>query len=106
MNMKKRIENKVKQAFSVAYLQVDNESHKHRNLPNAETHFRMIIVSNDFTNQLPVKRHQSVYKVLCDEMNRIHALSLHTYTKEEWQQQTPQASPACMHKKEPDIFSS
>lgn len=103
MNIKEKIENKIKQSFLVEYLQIDNESHKHRNLPNAETHFRMIIVSDDFIKQLPVKRHQSVYKMLCTEMNLIHALSLHTYTKNEWQQQqTLPTSPQCMHKKEAD----
>ncbi len=98
--MQDKISNKIKEAFAPEYLRIDNESHKHRSIPCAETHFFMIIVSDDFINQRPVKRHQNVYKVLCDEMNVIHALSLHTYTKDEWQQQKNTiSSPQCMHKK-------
>ena len=50
------------------------------------THFDAVIVSDDFEGKTLVERHQLVYKVLGDAMKeRIHALSLKTYTPEQWQ---------------------
>ncbi len=49
------------------------------------THFDAVIVSEDFEGKTLLERHQLVYKVLGDAMKeRIHALSLKTYTPEQW----------------------
>lgn len=48
-------------------------------------HFEAVIVSSAFAGKLPVARHQQVFKVLGDRMHtQIHALSMQTFTPEEW----------------------
>ncbi len=51
------------------------------------THFSAIVVSEEFTGKNMVQQHQLVYKTLGEKMgNDIHALSIQTYTPEEWEQ--------------------
>ena len=50
------------------------------------THFEAVVVSNDFEGKTLLERHQMIYKILGDAMKeRIHALSLKTYTPEQWE---------------------
>ncbi|PTQ88360.1 BolA family protein [Agitococcus lubricus] len=101
MQRQQLISQRLTQAFAISHLDVINESHNHRSAPNAETHFKCVIVSTDFVGKRAVQRHQAVYALLQDEMAKgLHALALHTYTPEEWAaiEQAP-ASPACQHKK-------
>ncbi|WP_407660014.1 BolA family protein [Methylohalomonas lacus] len=49
------------------------------------THFEAIIVSDAFAGKGPVQQHQLVYQALGSKMgNEIHALSIQTYTPEQW----------------------
>jgi acid stress-induced BolA-like protein IbaG/YrbA len=52
-------------------------------------HFEAIVVSEEFAGKSRVQRHQHVFKVLGDRMRdeMIHALSIKTYTPQEWQNQ-------------------
>lgn len=51
------------------------------------THFEAVIVSDEFAGKTMLQQHQLVYKTLGDLMGKeIHALSMQTLTKEEWQQ--------------------
>jgi acid stress-induced BolA-like protein IbaG/YrbA len=48
-------------------------------------HFDAVIVSADFRGKSRVQQHQVVYRALGDRMREeIHALSMKTYTPEEW----------------------
>ena len=50
-------------------------------------HFEALIVSEEFRGKNRVQQHQRVYKALGDRMKAdIHALSMQTYTPEQWQQ--------------------
>jgi acid stress-induced BolA-like protein IbaG/YrbA len=50
------------------------------------THFEAIIVSPAFVGKSMVQQHQLVYAALGDRMRaEIHALSMKTYTPEQWQ---------------------
>lgn len=50
------------------------------------THFEALVVSNDFEGKTLLERHQMIYKILGEAMKeRIHALSLKTYTTEQWE---------------------
>lgn len=50
------------------------------------THFGAIIVSEAFAGKTMVQQHQLVYQALGDKMGGdIHALSMQTYTPEEWE---------------------
>ena len=51
------------------------------------THFQARIVSDQFSGKTMVQQHQLVYKALGEKMGReIHALSMQTYSPEEWEQ--------------------
>ncbi len=53
------------------------------------THFTAIIVSNVFAGKNMVQQHQLVYGALGDKMGgEIHALSIQTYTPEEWKKKS------------------
>lgn len=98
MSVQHDIETKLAAALGLSHCEIIDESHKHNVPPGAESHFKAIIVSDDFAGMNPVRRHQRVYQILSDEMQRqVHALALHTYTVEEWRarQQDAPASPPC-----------
>ena len=63
-------------SFDVENLFLENESFMHNVPPNSETHFKLVIVSNDFVELTNVKRHQAIYNALNSTMSRIHALSI------------------------------
>ena len=49
------------------------------------THFNAVIVSDAFSGKTTVQQHQLVYRALGDKMGTdIHALSMQTYTPDEW----------------------
>lgn len=85
MTTQTTIEQKLGQAFNSDLLAVENESHKHNVPPDSETHFKVTLVSGDFTGQGRVKRHQAIYGLLAEELSGgVHALALHLYTPDEW----------------------
>jgi acid stress-induced BolA-like protein IbaG/YrbA len=51
-------------------------------------HFEAVVVSAAFTGKSRVQRHQLVYQTLGGRMrDEIHALSMKTYTPQEWAEQ-------------------
>ncbi|MDI1363020.1 BolA/IbaG family iron-sulfur metabolism protein [Methylotenera sp.] len=53
------------------------------------THFESVIVSSAFVGKSMVQQHQLVYTALGDRMrSEIHALSMKTYTPEQWNKQS------------------
>ena len=97
MTMQSTIETKLAQAFETEFLQVENESHRHNVAPGSESHFKVTIVSDSFSDEMLIKRHRRVNQTLADEMRKIHALALHTFTPREWaeRQGRVEASPRC-----------
>ncbi|MBD3755521.1 MAG: BolA family transcriptional regulator [Gammaproteobacteria bacterium] len=96
MLLQPQIEQAIRQHFQISFMELLNESHMHAG-PQTESHFKLTLVSEDFNGQSKVKRQQAVYKALRELMPQFHALALHTYTPDEWQQigaQVP-ASPKC-----------
>jgi BolA protein len=86
------------QLLNPVVLDVVNESSQHNVPPDSETHFKVVIVSEQFVGRRKVARHQQVYGAVSEQLaGPVHALALHTYTPEEWQVQgnSPQ-SPNCM----------
>lgn len=71
-------------SFEVENLFLENESFMHNVPPNSETHFKLVIVSNDFVELTNVKRHQAIYNALNSTMSRIHALSIQAFTINEY----------------------
>lgn len=92
-----RIEHALTAALSPVHLSLENESHQHAG-QRQESHFRVVIVSPAFAGLALLARHRLVNTAIADErLTGLHALSLHTYTPEEWQQRGAEApaSPAC-----------
>lgn len=97
MSIQTTIASKLEENFSPVHLQVINESHMHNVPPGSESHFKVVLASTAFDGVRQVQRHQQVYKALSEEMSRIHALALHTYSPEEWQATgLAPASPQCL----------
>ena len=84
MTIQKIIESKLNSNFSIEHLAVENESHMHNVAPGSESHFKVTLVSEDFSELMLIKRHRLVMKTLQQEMQKIHALALHTMTPDEW----------------------
>lgn len=54
-------------------------------LTGTQDHYKAVIVSPSFSGKNSLKRHRLVYGALAEEMKGpIHALTLETYTPEEW----------------------
>jgi stress-induced morphogen len=98
MSVQLDIEQQLQQRFAPVFLDVANESHMHSVPPNSETHFRVVLVSEEFNGRRQVARHQQVYAALSAQLaGPVHALALHTYSPTEWEQreQVAPASPEC-----------
>lgn len=98
MNIKNSIETKL-QSLQPQFLEVTNESHKHKVPKGSESHFKIIIVSNEFDGKRLLARHRLINSILADELaHSIHALTLHAMTIEEWFEQSgmPNDSPPCL----------
>ncbi|MCH2534109.1 MAG: BolA family transcriptional regulator [Bdellovibrionales bacterium] len=92
-----RIEEKLK-SLSVSHLQVINESHMHSVPENSETHFKVILVSDEFNDKPRIQRHRLINQLLQEELSGpVHALSLKLYTPDEWETHNPNSlkSPDC-----------
>lgn len=99
MNISTQINDLVVQELAPIRLDVVNESHMHNVPANSETHFKLVIVSDSFDGLSLVARHRTVNKLLADQLqNGVHALSMHTYTAEEWSARGGEVptSPPCM----------
>ena len=96
--IKDKIEESLKTGISSLFIEVINESPNHNVPDGAESHFKVIVVSDDFENMRQVQRHQLIYKVLNEEMKLIHAIAIHPFTKTEWDsnQQSSSDSPDCL----------
>jgi stress-induced morphogen len=92
-----RIEEKLTAALSPTHLEVVNESHMHSVPKGAETHFKVVVVSERFDAVSAVKRHQLVYAALAEELRAgVHALAITSKSPSEWaKSQASHESPRC-----------
>jgi BolA protein len=82
--------------LSPTHLEVIDESHMHSK--GAESHFKVVVVSDAFAGLAAVKRHRLVNQqaepVFTDGL---HALSIFAKTPAEWEASNgPMASPTCL----------
>ncbi len=93
------IEQKVTSGLDCSFLDLTNESHMHNVPRDSESHFRLVVVSDEFENKNLVARHRTINKLLAAELaGSVHALALHTFTTEEWRArgESAQQSPDCL----------
>lgn len=98
MTVKDTIGEKLANAIALKHMEVINESGNHNVPAGSESHFKVVLVADEFIDQRLVARHRRVNEILADELKvKIHALSIHTYTQEEWRARNGDAplSPPC-----------
>ena len=84
MSVEKKIEHTLSDNFELNHLEVINESHMHSGT-SPETHFKVVLVSDEFEDIKLVQRHRKINVLLKYELeNGVHALSLHLFTQKEW----------------------
>ncbi len=85
MNRHDRIEAAVTTALTPLHLEVVDESHMHAVPAGAESHFKLLVVSDQFAGQGLVARHRTLNRLLREEFDHgLHALALHAWTPDEW----------------------
>lgn len=98
MSVEDDIIEKLQSTLNPDHLEVINESHMHNVPPGSESHFKVVVVADEFEGKMLVARHRLINKALADELaGPIHALALHTMTPAEWAEKgaAPQ-SPPCL----------
>jgi len=98
MQVQQIITNKLSSTLSPSHLSVENESNMHNVPAGSESHFRVVVVSENFEGQTLIARHRIVNKTLAEELQGpVHALALHTFTESEWlaRGESASASPDC-----------
>ncbi|AWY20946.1 BolA family protein [Moraxella bovis] len=75
-------------ALHPTHITLDNESHMHAGyFDGKESHFKLIIVSDEFVGKRLASRHQLVYGLvnpyLTTQGGTVHALAIHAYTPDE-----------------------
>jgi stress-induced morphogen len=79
------IEKKLAESINCSFLAVENESFRHAVPANSETHFKITVVSDDFSGKLLIARHRLINTLLSEQLaGPVHALAMHTYTLEQW----------------------
>ena len=95
-----KIINNLNEGMNISSLKIINESFMHNVPKDSESHFKVIIVSDDFKNLSEINRHKLVYTNLDIIMNDIHALSIQSFSVDEFSQNPVVLdSPECAHKK-------
>ena len=98
MTIQSQIEQKLKGNLNMSHSEILNESHMHNVPAGSESHFKLVLVTDDFQNLSLLARHKMIYGLLDEEMKGgVHALALHTYSEDEWAKKQGQApdSPLC-----------
>lgn len=98
MNRQQRIETALAQSLELQHLEVLDESHGHNVPDGAESHFKVVAVSEAFVGARAVQRHRMINDILALEFAEgMHALAIHVYTADEWHSRFQQApmSPPC-----------
>ncbi len=84
--IQQKITRKLEQQIAPEYLEVINESDMHNVPEGSESHFKISIVSDEFTGKALLAQHRMINAILKEELDKdIHALALHTYTPQQWQ---------------------
>jgi BolA protein len=97
MSRRESLHSHLEAHFKLEHLHVLDESSMHNVPAGAESHFKIVLVSPEFSEMRLLARQRLVHDLLKDEMQSIHALSLQLYTPDEWTERESKciASPAC-----------
>lgn len=85
MSRQERIAHALTDAFAPLHLEVIDESHLHSVPAGAQSHFKLVVVSESFAHENLLGRHRKINALLHEELQSgLHALAIHTWTPEEW----------------------
>ena len=85
MDREATIHDRLVESLAPVALEIHDESHMHSVPKGAQTHFKVVVVSDVFENASLVVRHRRVNAALADELaTGLHALSIHAFTPTEW----------------------
>ncbi len=93
-----QIENKLRTRFPEAtHIEVINESWQHSVPAGSESHFKIIVVAEEFQNMKRLQRHREVQAVIAHELeNVIRAAAVHPLLRSEWEERKKvEPSPGC-----------
>ena len=99
MSKQQELTTRLTAQFSPAFIDVQNESYMHSSGRGADSHFKVVLVSDKFVGLSKVARHRLIYQFLGQDLQAgIHALALHLYSLQEWQalNQSFPKSPNCL----------
>ena len=88
MSLYSEIEKRLHQHLDIEQLEIKDDTGRHINHTNFDggAHLSAVIVSSSFNGLNLLERHKRVYETLHDMIkHEIHALSMKTYTLDEWQ---------------------
>ncbi|KAJ8683164.1 hypothetical protein QAD02_018956 [Eretmocerus hayati] len=89
------IRQKLKETFAPFHMDILNESYMHNVPKGAETHFKVVVVSDQFENVPLIKRHRMVMDLLKHELqNGVHALSIVAKTPSQWEESEKSIEPS------------
>ena len=87
--IKKEIKKRLEEKLELIHFEIKDFTGRHLNhkLHEGGFHLETTIVSDDFTDKTLIERHRLVYDAMGELMkHEIHALSMKTLTKEEWEE--------------------
>ncbi len=99
MSVRQTIQKRIGDALAPLHLEVLDESRMHSVPEGAESHFKVVVVSERFIGVKLIERHRMVNGLLKPQFAAgLHALALHTMTPEEWLDKggAVTGSPPCM----------
>jgi len=97
-NRSERIANALQAGLTLLHLEVLDESGNHSVPVGAQSHFKVVAVSEDFAALPRIQRHRRINELLKPEFDTgMHALAVHAYTELEWRARFGEAplSPPC-----------
>ena len=86
--IKEKIKNLIESKLDIIHFEIKDTTSQHTNHANFKggSHLRMKIVSNDFIDKSLVQRHQMIYAVINEFIQKeIHAVILKTFTVDEFE---------------------
>jgi stress-induced morphogen len=97
MQIQETLTAEIKEHFSPTHLEVTNESFMHAVPNGSETHFKIVIVSENFIGQKLLQRHREVQSKLKTVLQKTKAVHLITLNPTEWEAQKESLlpSPTC-----------
>ena len=91
-----KIKERLLKNIQCIHLEVVDESPNHGGYDGSVSHVKIIIVSDEFSDQSLINRHKLGYKAMGDLVGQIHAISIVSKTSNQWEESNEYpSSPEC-----------